>query len=335
MRSGASGPGLLVLSGRELCAALHPKSAIDALRETYRVLAEHPGDGGQSLGFAVEGGSIHVKAGLLPGSHLAFAAKVNVNRPDNRDSFGLPTIQGVVILADVPTGRPLAILDSAALTAVRTAATAALAAGYGASPGSETIAIIGCGLQAQHLLTAFQAAFPLRELRAFDALAGRAEEFVRAAAESMPRCRAVSTVHEAVQGAQICITCTTSSRPVLTADMDLAGAFVAAVGADNPSKQEIDPELMRRARLLVDDLDACAANGDLYHAIKAGMLTRESVHAELAALAAGTRRGRERAEELVIFDSTGSGVQDVAIAWAVYHAARAARLGLEVNLSGG
>jgi ornithine cyclodeaminase/alanine dehydrogenase-like protein (mu-crystallin family) len=93
------------------------------------------------------------------------------------------------------------------------------------------------------------------------------------------------------------------------------------MGADNPSKQEIDPALMRRSRILVDDLDACAAGGDLFHALKAGVVSRADVHADLAELAANAKAGRQSDDELVIFDSTGSGVQDVAVAWVAYQRA--------------
>ena len=142
----------------------------------------------------------------------------------------------------------------------------------------------------------------------------------------------MTTVAKAVDGVDICVTCTTSKVQVLTQDMSLAGCFIAAVGADNPDKQEIDPELMRRARILVDDLDACASGGDLSHALKAGAVSREAVHADLADLAAGRKSGREAPGELVIFDSTGSGVQDVALAWAAYRAALAANVGYRFDM---
>jgi len=116
--------------------------------------------------------------------------------------------------------------------------------------------------------------------------------------------------------------------------MNLKGCFVAAVGADNPEKQEIDPVLMGRARILVDDLDQCASGADLAHALPAGTVTREDVHADLADLASGRKAGRNAPGELVIFDSSGSGVQDVAVAWGAYQAARTSRTCLTFNLSG-
>jgi alanine dehydrogenase len=311
--------GVLLLSGRQLRILLSPAKAIAALRDAYRALDSHRGDQGRSIGFQIAGGSLHVKAGLLPGSHRAFAAKVNVNLPGNPQARGLPTIQGVVVLADTRDGRPLAILESASLTALRTAATAALAAGFGARPEAGVAAIIGCGAQASDQLAAFRAAFSLREVRVFDLDQAKAEAFARVAGAP---CRAVRSLEAALAGADICVTCTTATSPILGAALDLKGCFIAAVGADNPTKQEIAPGLLARSRILVDDLEACAAGGDLHHALAAGAVTRQQVHADLAELAAGRKPGRVTPEELVIFDSTGSGVQDVAVAWAAYEAAR-------------
>jgi ornithine cyclodeaminase/alanine dehydrogenase-like protein (mu-crystallin family) len=95
-----SGAPIVLLSGSDLQRLLRPATTIAALRETYAALADSRGDRGRSVGFTVEGGSIHVKSGLLPGSHLAFASKVNVNLPENATLRGLPTIQGVVVVSD-------------------------------------------------------------------------------------------------------------------------------------------------------------------------------------------------------------------------------------------
>ena len=325
---------VVLLSARELERVLQPQAAIDALRAAYAALADNRGDHGRSIGFMVKSGSIHVKAGLLPGSHRVFAAKVNVNLPDNLDAHRLPTIQGMVLLADAQDGRPLAVMDSIALTGLRTAATAVLAAGFGANPKSKNAAIIGCGAQAKYQLDAFRTAFPLEHVAVFDIDSAGAEAF--AAGNSTATCPVtpVPSVAAAVEGVGICVTCTTAKSAVLTDGMALKGCFVAAVGADNPEKQEIDPALMRRARILVDDLEACAVGGDLAHALRAGAVLREQVHADLAELAAGRKRGRMTPDELVIFDASGSGVQDVAAAWAAYREASRVGLGLRFDLKG-
>jgi len=325
---------IVLLSGHDLRSLLSPRVAIDALRETYAALADNRADQGRSVGFQVEGGSIHVKSGLLPGSHLAFASKVNVNLPDNWTSRRLPTIQGVVVVSDAKDGRPLAIMDSITLTGIRTAATAALAAQFGARKDSKSAAIIGCGAQAKYQLEALRAVFPFEIVRIFDVDAARAEAFASACSTSSSPIRAVSSVREAVAQADVCITCTTSKVPVLTEDLALGGCFIAAIGADNPEKHEIAPALMGRGRILVDDVEACALGGDLNHALRAGLVTKDQVHADLADLAAGRKRGRMADEGLVIFDSSGSGVQDVAAAWAAYQEASRAGVGARFNLSG-
>src|SRR3954449_12102412 len=105
-QSVAPAPGeIVLLSGHDLRRLLDPKLVIEALRESYAALANNPGDQGRSVGFMVDGGSIHVKSGRLPGSHLAFASKVNVNLPDNQRLHQLPTIQGMVVVSDAKDGR--------------------------------------------------------------------------------------------------------------------------------------------------------------------------------------------------------------------------------------
>src|SRR5436190_8286967 len=168
---------IVLLSGHDLRRLLDPKVVIGALREAYAALADNRGDQGRSVGFAVEGGSIHVKSGLLPGSHLAFASKVNVNLPENAKLRDLPTIQGIVVVSDAKNGRPLAVMDSIALTGIRTGATAALAAQYGARGDSTRAAIIGCGAQAKYQLHALRSVFTLRTVRVFDIDTARAEAF--------------------------------------------------------------------------------------------------------------------------------------------------------------
>ena len=246
------------------------------------------------MGFSVSAGSIHVKAGLLPGSHSAFAAKVNVNLPDNWAVHRLPTIQGVVLLVDAVNGRPLAIMESMTLTGLRTAATAALAATFGARKDSRVAAIIGCGMQARYQLDALKSCFPIEEVRLFDINAALAQAFAMAARTGGLRSTPSASVAEAVDGADIVVTCTTSKSAVVTSGMNLKGCFVAAIGADNPEKQEIDPVLMGRARILVDDLDQCASGADLATPCRAGTVTRDDVRADLADLASGPKAGTQQ-----------------------------------------
>ncbi|HET8647663.1 MAG TPA: ornithine cyclodeaminase family protein, partial [Vicinamibacteria bacterium] len=133
---------------------------------------------------------------------------------------------------------------------------------------------------------------------------------------------------------QVVVTCTTAHAPLFSAADVPPGALVAAVGADNPTKQELDPRLLGRGAVVVDSIDQCAAYGELRHALAAGALSRDAVRAELADVVAGTRPGRLSAEEIVVFDSTGTALQDVAAAAWVYESALGAGKGVGANLSG-
>ena len=127
----------------------------------------------------------------------------------------------------------------------------------------------------------------------------------------------------AVRQSDICVTCTPARRAVIGPADVRPGTFIAAVGADSEDKQELAPELLCAARVVVDNLEQCATIGELHHALTLGLVTRESVHAELGELIAGTATGRRSRDEITIFDSTGTAVQDVAPAALVYERARA------------
>ena len=145
---------------------------------------------------------------------------------------------------------------------------------------------------------------------------------------------ATKDLRQALSGSDVCVTCTPSRRAVVAAADVAPGTFVAAVGADAPGKQELEPILMATSTVVVDVLAQCAEIGELQHALAAGLTMRERVHAELGDVVAGRRPGRTRPEEITIFDSSGTALQDVAAAVAVYEKARLTGRGTEVTLDG-
>lgn len=314
---------IVVLGASALRDVLSPKLCLKALETAYADLHRSPGDRGQSVEFRTGKGKFHVKAGLSPGTHSYFAAKVNANFPDNPKESGLPTIQGLIVLCAGDDGRPLAVLDSGELTGRRTAAATALAAKHGARGDSRRLAMIGCGVQARYQLQAILDVLPIEEVAACDHDPGKACRFASWAEEHFAvAARPCGSPADALRASGVCVTCTTSTRPVVDAGMVPPGCFIAAVGADNPDKQEIDPRLFADCRIIVDDLKQCSVYGDLAHALRAGTVAAEDVHATLAELAAGAKAGRTRDDEIVLFDSTGVGIQDVAAAAAAYETAR-------------
>jgi ornithine cyclodeaminase/alanine dehydrogenase-like protein (mu-crystallin family) len=137
---------------------------------------------------------------------------------------------------------------------------------------------------------------------------------------------------EAVRGSDVCVTCTPSRQAFLLREHVGPGTFVAGVGADSRGKHELDPRLLAAASVVVDVLDQCATDGDLQHALAAGLMTRESVYAELGDVLTGRKPGRRSAEEITVFDSTGTALEDVAAAVLVYERALATGAGLRIAL---
>lgn len=328
--------GTLIIKRSEVAALLNLGECVGAVEEAFRL-----NDEGRSLPPGVletltGDGGFHVKAaGLRLASGTYYAAKVNANFPQNMGRSGLPTIQGVVALYDGESGYPLALMDSIEITALRTGAATAVAAKYLARPHSKAATIAGCGVQGRVQLKSLTRVLRLEKVYAYDrdeALSSRfaGEMSEEVGLEVIP----VTDLQGAVGGSDVCVTCTPSRRAFLMREHVRPGTFVAAVGADNPSKQELDPALMASGKVVVDILEQCAAIGDLRHAIAAGAMDRSDVYAELGAVVAGRVPGRTSEEEVIIFDSTGTALQDVAAARVVYEKALDAGAGYRLDLAG-
>jgi len=313
----------LVLSRSDVVALLTLPDCIDAVEQAFRLHAEGRTLGPGVLGVPARDGGFHIKAAGLVGPGSYFAAKTNANFPDNPRRFGLPTIQGTVVLADAGNGRPLAVMDSGSVTALRTGAATAVAAKFLARPDAHAATIVGCGVQGEIQLTALAAVLPIERVW----LAERAEATHGFHAEVGRDVRA------ALLESDVCVTCTPARRTLVSRDDVRAGTFIAAVGADSQGKRELEPALVAASTLVVDVLEQCAEIGELQHALAAGLMTRRQVHAELADVVSGRRSGRTRSDEVTIFDSTGTALEDVAAAVVVYEKARATGRGTQIELN--
>jgi alanine dehydrogenase len=326
---------LIVLSRSEVLDLLTLPDCIGAVERAFRLHAEGRTLGPGVLGVPAADGGFHIKAAGLVGERSYFAAKTNANFPENPRRFGLPTIQGTIVLADADNGVPLAIIESGSVTALRTGAATAVAAKFLARRDARGATIVGCGVQGELQLAAIAAVLPLERAWVFDSDHERAESMAaRASATLSLRVEPVKDLRAALGESDVCVTCTPARRAFLTRADVGPGMFIAAVGADSQGKQELEPGLVASATLVVDVLDQCAEIGELQHAVAAGLMTRSQVHAELADVVVGRRAGRTRADEIIVFDSSGTALQDVAAAITVYEKARATGRGTEVKLYG-
>lgn len=326
--------GAAILTGADVVRLLSPRDCIDAIAATLRAHERGESRGPSSAGLTLPDGSFHAKmAAIRDAGRLFVVVKSNVNLPGNVERTGRPTIQGVLVLFDGDTGEPLAIMDSIAITSIRTAAVAALAADHLAKRRSTTITIVGCGEQGDAQLRAMAIVRPLTRAWVFDVDAAKARTF----ADRMSRALDLSVevapeLAPAIRASDICVTCTTSKTPIIYPEHLHPGLFIAAVGADNPGKQEIDAYALRESRVVVDSLSACAASGDLHHAIAHGVMAEHDVHAELSAIVDGRLPGRTSEDQIFIFDSTGTALQDVAAAVLIHRRALADGAGAAIAL---
>ena len=299
-----------LLSRRDVASLLTIDDCIDAVERAFGMLGRGEVPPPAVAGVHVPGGAFHIKAAAAGDR---FAAKINGNFFE-----AVPRIKGVIVLADATDGRPLALMDSIEITILRTGAASAVAAKYLARRDARTALICGCGTQGQIQLQAICRVLPIETVYALDA--------DRAHAAALPG----ATVVDDFVKADVIVTCTPSRSAIL--HRVEPGTFIAAVGADSHEKQELAPALMASSKVVTDVTEQCATIGDLHHAIAAGAMTREQVHAELGQIVAGRRPGRENDRETIIFDSTGMALQDVAAATIVYERALASGLGVDFDL---
>lgn len=246
--------------------------------------------------------------------------------PDNPRQNGMPAVMAVYVLNDPATAYPLAIMDGTLLTAVRTGAGAAVASKHLAVREPRTLGIIGCGVQSKFLASAHRLLWPEIQISCADMSRGAAE---RAAGEIDGT--AVS-IEDAARCEIVC-TATPSRHPVVRREWVADGTHINAVGADAPGKQELDPQILRDARVVLDDVHQAVHSGEVNVPISKGEYEERRIHGTLGEIIAGRLSGRGDAT-ITVFDSTGLAIQDVAVARGVFEAAREQNVGQEIELVG-
>lgn len=326
--------GTLLLTRSQIAQLLTLDECIAAMEHIFRLYGEGKASPPGILGVHAHGGGFHIKAGVIDQERNYFVAKCNANFPQNSQRYDLPTIQGTILLADADNGYPLAIMDSIEVTIRRTGAATAVAANYLAKKDSQIITICGCGSQGRNHLQSLLRVRPLRQAFVYDIDERQSRLFT----EEFSGTLAVEPVVKenlpaSIRKSDICVTCTTSKQFFVRHEDVLPGTFVAAVGADNEEKQEIDPQLFVANKVVADMADQSATIGDAHHAITLGLINKSGIHAELGEIVAGKKAGRTSDDEIIIFDSTGMALQDVAASALVYEKAVALGTGTMLNLN--
>jgi alanine dehydrogenase len=328
-----SAQALLILSRADIARLMTYGDYVEAIEAALRAAVEGWAVAPPASALHVPDGSFHAKGAALLGDDATVAIKINGNFPGNPATNGLPTVQGVIYLADGANGRPLAVMDSIEVTINRTGAATTLAARHLARPDSQVATVCGAGVQGRIQLRALAAALPLQRIHVWDvrpeAAGTMADDLGRTLSLDVRAADSLAVVRES----DVVVTCTSARKAFLTPDLVRPGTFISAVGADNSDKHEIDSRLYAASLAVVDSLEQAAEIGDLHHALAAGAVTREHVHASLGEILAGTKPGRTDNQSITLFDSTGMGLQDVAAAAAIYRRALKAGIGTRLTVN--
>lgn len=319
----------LLLTRSDVAALLEPVVLLAALRDAFAAYSMRRTVDAMRVPVPLPAGEVPAGAsgmllapGLVPGIP-AYSVKVHAKFPGQD-----PPIRGVLVLHDLATGAPLAIMESSHLTALRTGLAGALGADALARTGSRTVAIIGAGAQGRSQLAALRLVRPIAAVRVLDPVPAAAEAFSADPACAGLDVHVAASLEEVLDGADLAVTATWARDPFLFARHMRAGLHVTTLGPDQPGKCEPAADALRAALVVVDDRGLAVQMG----AVGGASLGPEVIHAELGEVLAGTRPGRTSDADVTVFGSVGLAFQDLAAGWLAYTRARERGIGHSLNL---
>jgi alanine dehydrogenase len=254
-------------------------------------------------------------------------------REDNA-RFELPTVFSILVYTHPESGFPLAICDGSHHTMMRTGSSAAVSAKWLARPDSKVLAIVGAGTVGRGALATCNEVFPWEEVRVWSRSRETLDAFVadeQAKYEGF-ELQASTDLEEVVRGADVVVTGTHARGALVEDGWVSPGTHIAALGADLEGEQELDPAILGRARIFVDDIRQCRSDGEINVALREGLITEDDVAGEIGKLIAGELEGRQSDDQITVFDSTGIALQDSATVPLEYERALAAGVGVEKKM---
>ncbi len=316
---------VLLLSEQEVAELLHMDEVIEvvelAFRESALGHAQMPPK--IYLHYDRYNGDLRTMPAYLEQLDISAVKIVNVH-PNNMKAHGLPTVMATILLVEPETGKLLAIMGGRNITAMRTGASGGIAAKYLAKKSSKVVAFVGCGVQARTQLDALLQVFPvLGKINMWDVKPAASQTFATETKSKHPNVESsvADDVESALSDADIIVTTTPSTKPIVQNEWVPFGAHLNCIGADAPGKEEIDPAVLRRAKLVVDNWEQASHSGEINVPVSDGMITKENLWAELGEVVAGTKPGRTTDNEITVFDSTGLAIQDAVTAELVHRKA--------------
>jgi alanine dehydrogenase len=325
----------LILSRTDMMGLVAPAEYVDCVEQAYRMHGE---------GRYYMDPKGHIMLDKYPGEWEAMpsyieepeaaACKWVSIREQNRERFDLPTVFSILVYTHPETGFPLAICDGSYHTVMRTGAAAAVSAKWLARKGSKILAIVGAGHMAEGTLETCKEVFAWQEVRVWSRSQETLDHFV---AVQQPKHEQIEIkpsldLEQVVRGADVVVTVTPARGPIVEDAWIVEGTHIAAVGADKGGDQELDPKILQRARIFVDDIRQCRTDGEINVPLAEGLISEEDIAGEIGEVIAGKKEGRTSEDEVTVFDSTGIALQDSATVPLEYERALAAGVGIEKKM---
>jgi alanine dehydrogenase len=255
-------------------------------------------------------------------------------RERNRERYDLPTVFSILIYTHPETGFPLAICDGSYHTVMRTGAAGAVSAKWMARKNSKRLAIVGAGHMAEGTLATCNEIFEWEEVRVWSRSQATLDHFMQTQQPKFPRLkiRPSTDLEQVVRGADVVVTVTPARGPIVMDDWIAPGTHIAAIGADKAGDQELDPNILQRARIFVDDIRQCRTDGEINMPLREGLINESDIAGEIGEVITGKKPGRTSESEITLFDSTGIALQDSATVPVEYERAVAAGVGVEKKM---
>lgn len=309
---------------KEVIANVETAYAVHAMRKVQMPAKKY-------LFFKKFNGDLRVMPCFIRGLDQAGVKCVNVH-PQNQDKYSLPTVMGLIELIDPKNGFPVALMDGTWITNMRTGAAGGVATKYLAREDSETLGLVGAGVQAFTQLLSIKEVMDINEVKISCRTCTTREKFAEMVTDNYGiDAKAVDSIKEAVIGSDVISTTTPSREPVVRRKWVADGTHINAMGADAPGKQELESHLIEKAKIIIDCWDQASHSGEINIPVHEGIIRRNDIHSTIGEIITGKKPGRESDKEITVFDSTGLAVQDVVTAWNIYEKAQTLNIGQYIN----
>ena len=325
----------LILSRTDMMGLVTPAEYVGSVEQAYRMHGEgrYYMDPKGHIVLEKFPGEWEVMPSYIEEPEAAACKWVSI-RERNREKYDLPTVFSILIYTHPETGFPLAICDGSYHTVMRTGAAAAVSAKWMARKNSKRLAIVGAGHMAEGTLATCSEVFRWEKVWVWSRTQATLDHFLQTQQPRYPHLAisASTDLAQVVRDADVVVTVTPARGPIVMDEWISPGTHIAAVGADKAGDQELDPRIVQRARIFVDDIRQCRNDGEINVPLREGLITERDIAGEIGEVVTGRKPGRTSDDEITLFDSTGIALQDSATVPMEYERAVAAGVGVEKKM---